>query len=444
MRETMTDAGRRFARLRTWGLRLCLAVACVAGAAAGPAGAQTADDLFAPFTIRDIRLTMSERDWAALREHYLENTYYTCDVRVVLGGQEAVVRNAGVRSRGTGSRSGTKPALKIDISRYVKGQRFLGLRSIILRNLLQDASMVHEYVTFELERRLGLPVPRTVFVRLFVNDAYAGLYEAIEDVDEEFLDRVNGEHAGYLYEYAWLYPYYFQYLGPDLERYAELWEPKTRDSEPAGALWGPFEALSRTLEQTRPEDVPSALGGAIDVSQVLRLAAADNFMADWDGVVGYAGLNNIYLYRPLNGPAFVVPWDKDNTFHALDYGVFEGTGQNLLTARALANPRLRAEYVGTLRRAMAFSSAVGVNESPLLGPGDQGLGWLEGLVEAAARLIRKSAWSDPFKPYTNQQFEAAIADAKRFARLRAGVVDAQLAGARAVLAGAAEGQLTGR
>lgn len=80
------------------------------------AHAQTASDLFVPETIRDVHVTMSERDWDTLRENFLANTYYAGDVRIVLGGDEVVARNVGVRSRGSGSRSGVKPALKIDIS----------------------------------------------------------------------------------------------------------------------------------------------------------------------------------------------------------------------------------------------------------------------------------------------------------------------------------------
>lgn len=398
-------------------------------AVAARATAQTSADLFAPGTIRDIRITMSARDWDTLREQFLLNTYYAGDVRIGLDGGEVVARNVGIRSRGSGSRSGVKPALKIDISRYVSGQRFLGLRALILRNLLQDASMVHEYITFELQRRLGLPVPRTVFARLFVNDQYSGLYELIEDVDEEFLDRVAGEHAGYLYEYAWTRPYYFEYLGSALEPYAALWEPKTRDKEPPSLLYGPLEAMARTIRDSRDRDFVTEAGALIDLQQVLRLVAADNFMADWDGMLGYAGLNNIYMYRPLGGPAVIIPWDKDNALHAPDYSAFEGTRENALVARAMRDPRLRDVYLATLQMAAVASRepvAPVPPVRPIAGVGAEPLGWLEALVESTARLIRKAAWADPVKPSSNEQFEAAIAEARRFARIRASIVEEQI------------------
>lgn len=407
-------------------MRRVVAALLLLSALTGVSTAQTTDDLFASDTIRDLHLTMSERDWAQLRETYLLNTYYTADVRVVLGGVEVAVQNVGVRSRGTGSRSGVKPALKIDIGRYVRGQRFLGLRSLILRNLLQDPSMVREHVTFALQRRMGLPAPRTVFVRLFVNQLYSGLYELAEDVDEEFLDRLYGEHDGYLYEYAWISPYYFDDLGPGLDRYAVLWEAKTRSSESTFALYSPFEAMARAIAQSRLDDFSTAVGRHLDLREVLRLAAADNFMADWDGMLGYAGLNNIYLYRPVDRPAVIIPWDKDNTFHDVDWPVFEGTAENALMRRALQIPALRAVYVDALREAARI--AVTPADVRVGGAVTGRAGWLEAVVESAAGLIRKSGLSDTRKPQDNAAFDAALAEARRFARLRPAVVDAQLAG----------------
>ncbi len=407
---------------------MVMTVVLLVGVLSGLGAAQTAaDDLFAAGTIRDLNLTMGERDWATLRANFELNTYYPADLRIVLSEGEVVVRNVGVRSRGSGSRSGVKPALKIDISRYVSGQRVLGLRAIILRNLLQDASMVHEHVTLELQRRMGLPVPRTVFARLFVNQQFSGLYEIIEDVDEEFLDRVSGEHSGYLYEFAWLSPYYFQYLGSDLDIYAALWEPSTRDREPASSLYGPLETLTRSIADSHDDDFTTVVGRQIDIREVLRLAAADNYMADWDGILGYAGMNNIYLYRPLSGPAIVVPWDKDNAFHALDYSAFQGTTENLLVARAMRVPFWREVYMDALRTAARLSREPVVVPPAQPGAASETLGWMEGFVESTARLIRKSAWTDEVKPYTRDGFEAAVAEARRFARLRPAIVEAQIA-----------------
>lgn len=125
----------------------------------------------------------------------------------------------------------------------------------------------------------------------------------------------------------------------------------------------------------------------------------------------------------------IIPWDKDNAFHALDHSAFEGTQENVLVSRALMDPQLREVYVDALRTAGRLSRelvAVEPPPRPIAGVRDEALGWLEALVESSARLIRKAARADSVKPFTNDDFESGVADARRFARLRPSIVEAQI------------------
>ncbi len=90
------------------------------------ARAQTSDDFFNPAVLQRIELWLNDADWAKLKAAFQENTYYPADV--VWNGQ--TVRNVGIRSRGLGSRSATKPGLRVDFDRYSTGQQFLGLNRL--------------------------------------------------------------------------------------------------------------------------------------------------------------------------------------------------------------------------------------------------------------------------------------------------------------------------
>jgi hypothetical protein len=68
--------------------------------------------------VQDIRLAINPRDWESLKEHFQENTYYPADFR--WGPQ--VARGIGIRSHGTGSRSGVKPGLRLDFDKYSTDQ----------------------------------------------------------------------------------------------------------------------------------------------------------------------------------------------------------------------------------------------------------------------------------------------------------------------------------
>src|SRR5829696_6817813 len=122
---------------------LCVAIATATLVLSGTAGAQTVDELFDPAAVNDLRLMVNARDLEQLRLTYRENTYYQAD----LEWRGMRVRNAAIRSRGNISRSPVKPGLRIDFNRYVSGQRFLGLRSLVLDNLVQDPTFVREAMT---------------------------------------------------------------------------------------------------------------------------------------------------------------------------------------------------------------------------------------------------------------------------------------------------------
>src|SRR6185295_9225423 len=93
--------------------RLILILVAVLAVPASVSRAQTApvaepdpaDPFFDDTVVHDIKLTINTRDWQSLKINYLDNTVYPC--YFVWNGQ--TVRNVGIRSRGTGSRSGVKP-----------------------------------------------------------------------------------------------------------------------------------------------------------------------------------------------------------------------------------------------------------------------------------------------------------------------------------------------
>src|SRR5687767_6594552 len=95
-------------------VRLAVIVGIVGAAGAGTASAQTVYDLFDGHAVQELRLFMNSRDLQELRERYSENIYYPGDLQW----RDLRVRNVGVRPRGMGSRSATKPGLRIDFNRY--------------------------------------------------------------------------------------------------------------------------------------------------------------------------------------------------------------------------------------------------------------------------------------------------------------------------------------
>ena len=204
----------------------------------------SADAFFDDTVLHEINLAINSKDWQSLSDNYLLDTYYPSDFRW----RDKVVRNIGIRSRGNASRSAIKPGLRVDFDRYTTDQKFLGLKSFILRNNTQDPSSLHERISMLLFRRLGLPASREAHTKLYVNNAYVGLYTIVESVDKAFLKRNVGEDEGYLFKYEWAGPYYFEDHGSNPASYVPLpFKPETHESDPRPEFVMQFV---QTLNQT--------------------------------------------------------------------------------------------------------------------------------------------------------------------------------------------------
>lgn len=399
-----------------------------------PADAQaTADDLFNDQVMQRIDLTMNSKDWEKLKANFQENTYYT----VTVGWRGNIIRNAWVRSRGSGSRNGTKPGLRLDFNRNASGaQEWLGLKSLILDNMKQDPTGMHELLTTKFFGRMGLPAAREAFTSLYVNNKFAGMYVVVEPVDKRFLARVFGQHEdgnvendGFLYEYKWKYPYLFTYLGTELEKYQEILEPKTHENESMAALYNPIHLMVREINQARDDMFEEKVSPYLNLQLFAKHVAVQSLVAEWDGLLGYAGLNNFYLYRfeKKNLSQFLL-WDADNTFRAIDYSIFSGHNENVLMQRLMKIPALRSVYFTTLLEAAASAEEVSEDEAKAdkkLGIAPRG--WLEREIDRLYALIRPTMRSDNLKAFTNDEFEEGVAFMKQFSRERGPYVRCEVA-----------------
>jgi spore coat protein CotH len=385
-------------------LRLSLVTAATIALAsfvfAGPAIAQTTDDLFNGAVLQSIQITMHSHDWETLRANFTSNDFYPADVTW----NGVRVRNVGVRSRGLGSRSGIKPGLELNFAHYSSRNEFLGLKSLVLDNLTTDPSMIRERVAMQLMRRLGIPAPREAHAQLYVNGQYAGLYTVVEPVDSTFVARTLGDGSGALFEYHWLQPFFATYLGENLDTYRPLFEPRSQQTKSTFELFDPIRELFRTINDASADAFRDEVSRYLDLDSTLRLIATESFLAEWDGVLGYAGMNNFYLYRDAaTGQSRMLPWDADHAMYGAEYPLLSGANENVLMRRSLEDPVLRQQYFSFVTQAMQSAAA-----------GD----WLAREIAADAQQIRESAWADPTKPYSNEEFDAAIAELTVFAQKR--------------------------
>jgi hypothetical protein len=384
------------------------------------------------------------------------------------------VRNVGIRSRGTGTRSGQKPGLLVDFNRFVAHQHFLGLNSVVLDNHLQDPSAMREGLAMAVFAKLGLPALRVAPVEVWLNGQFFGVYSLVENVDLVAVRRlfpatspaslarvtlirppvdqdrterdpvprppapappppppspvappVKGPN-GYVYEYHWRNYFYTTYPGPEPSLYTLMMEAKTHENEPTETLHRPIEALFREINETPDADFVARVGAVLDLPLFVKQLAVESYLAEWDGLAGAFGLNNFYLFRAATGgPHKIVPWDRDNSFRAVDYPLLPDADRHVLVRRALQVPELRRLFFDTLEQVVRVVEA---RES------DGGATWLEREVTRRRDLVSARLRDDQVKPFSDAEFAAAVAHNIAFARGRGAVVRQEAA--RAQQAGA--------
>jgi spore coat protein H len=386
-----------------------------------PAPPPPSAELFNADVLQRVDLRLHSTDWEKLKQNFQENTYYPADF--VWNGQ--TVRNVGIRSRGLGSRSGTKPGLRVDFDRYATDQTFLSLKSVVLDNLTQDASGIRETVAMRLFSRLGVPAPREAHTRLFVNNQYAGVYAIVESIDKQFLARIFGsigedtQNDGYLYEFDWVDPWTFTYLGSDLAAYAARFDPKTHENKSDAEKFGPIEQLVRLANDVSPDQYMSTVNEHLDLHAFMRYVAAQNFVSQNDGFLGYAGMNNFYFYRLENSSRHVLlAWDEDNAFSSPEFPLDLRHTENVLMHKVMQVPELRATYYSVLAEAAALA---GEPMDP------EAMSWLEHEVRRQSDLIGNAFRDDTVKPYTLDEHNEAREHMITFARSRVRFVQEQLA-----------------
>lgn len=91
-------------------------------------------------------------------------------------------------------------SFKVEFDHYDNALNYYGLDKLSLNNLIQDNTMLKDYLCYQLMGSFGVDAPLCSFVYITVNDEDWGLYLAVEGVEESFLQRNYGSSYGELYK----------------------------------------------------------------------------------------------------------------------------------------------------------------------------------------------------------------------------------------------------
>ena len=230
---------------------------------------------------------------------------------------DATLKDVAVRYKGNGtfveSRNSLKHSFKIELNKFVKGQKLASVVTLNLHNCVTDASYMNEVLSHRLFRDGGVAAPRTAYARVYVtvpgkyDHQYFGLYSLVENVDAHFTADRFGKHGEIFKPVT---HELFGDLGDDWKKYVQTYDAKTSVS-PADAQ----RMMNLCKFATYADDAQFAagIGDYIDLDEFATFLAVCVYLSDLDGLLGPG--QNFYLYlHPKTHKLLFIPWDQDHSF----------------------------------------------------------------------------------------------------------------------------------
>jgi spore coat protein H len=214
------------------------------------------------------------------------------------------LERVGIRQKGgLGSVSDLsgKPGFSLKLDDGVRGQKLDGLDKLTLNNAIQDPTLLHEHLGYELYRGLGIPASRTSHAIVSLNGFAYGIYVVAESVEKDFLRRqFDGLGDGNLYE------------APCCGDF--VWDPDFLElKDPEGRSRDDLYTLAAAIRDSEPDAFVDRVGALVDLDNFITGYAIDALVDHWDG---YAfSTNNYYLYhRPSDDRFVFLPHGMDQLF----------------------------------------------------------------------------------------------------------------------------------
>ena len=155
------------------------------------------DRLFDTSYVHEIDIVMNDFDAMCGKA---DKTWYDCDA--VIDGEK--FSNISIRIKGNAgevqSLGSVKYSFRIGFDHRNSMESYHGLNKLDLNNSSGDCTFMKDFLVYEAMRGAGVPSPLSSYAFLTINGIDAGLYLAVESIDDAFLLRNFGKNYGNLYK----------------------------------------------------------------------------------------------------------------------------------------------------------------------------------------------------------------------------------------------------
>ena len=334
--------------IRLVGAALALLLSLSAFGASPVRGAQSSAWMYDPSVVVDINLQMADitqvscDPWAP--RPYVPATF-TLTYSKTIRGKTKTTRygpwEIGVHAKGFyGSfrcLENDKAGLKLKFE--TPSMRISGIKKMTLNNMVQDGSMAHEALSYEVFRSSGIAAPRTGYARVTVNGTYKGMYLNLETYDDVMLDQWFSE-TEHLYEGS----YGLFYDVSTVENaYSEHYQVDEGDEVNRSDLQNLLDTAKNFSDGWYARMAPIA-----NIEQMTRMWALEAYLGHWDGY-SQVVTNNYFIHFDGNGLATMHPWGMDQSFQGAS--LYDGQPHHFIFHGCISDPICAAMYTDALRAA---------------------------------------------------------------------------------------------
>ncbi len=435
------------------------------------------------------QINLEVEDWDSFIETCENEEYTTCNVTV----DGTKLEGVALRAKGNTSLSSVKSmnsqrySFKLEFDHFIDGQTLDGLDKLCLNNLIQDNTMMKDYLVYQMMNEFGVDSPLSSFTYITVNGEDWGLYLAVEGIEDSFLSRNYGSEEGELYkpdtmnfgagrgngkgfnmddmdfdEGSTKVPSDFNGEVPDFGGEAPDFSGKTssesgdssKDKEKGFSFGGMgsddvklkyidddpdsysniFDSAKTDVSKADQKRLIASLKNlseytnledSLDMEEVLRYFVVHNFVCNGDSYTG-SMIHNYYLHEK-DGKLSMIPWDYN-----LAFGTFMGGDASSSVNASIDNPISSGNLddrpmLGWIFSDESYTEAYHELFSDFL---EEWItdGKLKDVIRETEDMIRPYVEKDPTKFCTLEDFETGVDTLEGFVSLRGTAVERQLNG----------------
>ena len=450
----------------------------------GKAKEGTYAKLFNKETIQDVKISIDENNWNYLLQNAIDKPTVLAS-SVSIG--DDTVKYVGIKTKGNltlkevWNLSSDRFSFTINFGKYINTdngytdkQNLYGLRKVALNNIYGDATLMKEYLSYELMTKMGIPTPEYSLINLYINDEFYGVYMMVESIDSSLTQRTLGEKSDYLVkpessggdliydnsldEYinddgefdfsSIIYDNSGNIIYPNdksnpLYKYNGLWENDEDTFEDIVDMLPTIFKWMKTLNKLNNTDNPNtddyklALEEIIDVDSLIRYFAVNTYLVNLDGYQSEK-MQNYALYINETGRATIIPWDYNYSFgvyglgsasDVINFDIYNPVINTTLKDRPLLNVILQNDEYKTLYEKYLNNITIIASEGGITSDGDT---YEENnfatILNKYNKLLNNIYGNDPTAFYTLDEYNKATTSLKELIEQRSEAVLNQLNG----------------